>query len=68
MIARRYPYNYQQSMGKVQAPGSGPVEGSVSLQVSEENPRQFYRSWRDYMNGSDWQTLLADDTQTRKAT
>jgi len=30
----------------------------VSLQVSEENPRQFYRRWRDYMNAADWDTLL----------
>jgi hypothetical protein len=37
---------------------NGPVSGNVSLQVSEENPRQFYRRWRDYMNGADWDTLL----------
>lgn len=57
-IARRYPYNYMQSLGKVQPPGAGPVEGNVSLQVSEENPRQFYRRWRDYMNGADWDVLM----------
>lgn len=57
-IARRYPYNYMQSLGTVQAPGAGPVAGNVSLQVSEENPRQFYRRWRDYMNGADWDVLL----------
>jgi hypothetical protein len=34
------------------------VPGNVSTQVSEENPRQFYRRWRDYMNGADWNTLL----------
>ena len=56
VIAKRYPYNYQQSLGKVQA--GSPVPGNVSLQVSEENPRQFYRRWRDYMNGADWDTLL----------
>ena len=55
-IAKRYPYNYQQSFGKVTA--DGPVPGNVSLQVSEENPRQFYRRWRDYMNDADWDTLL----------
>jgi phenylpropionate dioxygenase-like ring-hydroxylating dioxygenase large terminal subunit len=55
-IARRHPYNYQQSLGKVST--NGPVAGNVSLQVSEENPRQFYRRWRDYMNGADWETLL----------
>ncbi len=55
-IAKRYPYNYQQSFGKVTT--QGPVAGNVSLQVSEENPRQYYRRWRDYMNGADWDTLL----------
>ena len=48
--------NYMQSLGKVQT--NGPVRGNVSLQVSEENPRQFYRRWRDYMNGADWDVLL----------
>jgi hypothetical protein len=56
VIAKRYPYNYQQSLGKVQT--NGPVPGNVSVQVSEENPRQFYRRWRDYMNSADWDTLL----------
>ncbi|TFY99860.1 aromatic ring-hydroxylating oxygenase subunit alpha [Ramlibacter rhizophilus] len=56
VIARRYPFNYQQSLGKVAT--DAPVPGHVSLQVSEENPRQFYRRWRDYMNGADWDTLL----------
>jgi phenylpropionate dioxygenase-like ring-hydroxylating dioxygenase large terminal subunit len=56
VVARRYPYNYQQSMGKVQ--DDSPVAGHVSVQVSEENPRQFYRRWRDYMNGADWDTLM----------
>lgn len=62
MIARRYPFNYTQSLGKVEK--DAPVPGNVSLQVSEENPRQFYRRWRDYMDGADWDTLLGrKDTQ-----
>jgi len=56
VIARRHPYNYQQSLGKVHT--DGPLAGNVSMQVSEENPRQFYRRWRDYMNSADWDTLL----------
>ena len=62
VIAKRYPYNYQQSLGRVQT--DGPVAGNVSLQVSEENPRQFYRRWRDYMNGADWDTLLGRHDKT----
>jgi len=57
-VARRHPYNYMQSLGKVLPPGQGPVAGHVSVQVSEENPRQFYRRWRDYMNQADWDVLM----------
>jgi hypothetical protein len=57
VIARRYPFNYQQSLGKVRDDGAA---GNVSLQVSEENPRQFYRRWRDYKNGAGWETLLGE--------
>jgi len=67
VIAKRYPYNYQQSLGTALPPGSGPVAGNVSLQVSEENPRQFYRRWRDYMNGADWATLLGEHDQITDA-
>ncbi len=61
-IAKRYPYNYMQSLGKVQPKGAGPVAGNVSLQVSEENPRAFYRSWSHYMDQADWNTILGDNT------
>ena len=57
-VAKRYPYNYMQSLGKVEPAGQGPVPGNVSVQVSEENPRQFYRRWKDYMNDGDWETLM----------
>lgn len=56
VVAKRYPYHYAQSIGKVTT--EGPVPGNVALQVSEENPRQFYRRWRDYMQGADWDTLM----------
>ena len=57
-IARRYPYNYMQSLGSALPPGQAPVGGNVSMQVSEENPRQFYRAWRNYMNGESWNVLM----------
>ena len=39
VIAKRYPYNYQQSLGAALPAGSGPVPGNVSMQISEEDPR-----------------------------
>ncbi|HMS05463.1 MAG TPA: aromatic ring-hydroxylating dioxygenase subunit alpha [Burkholderiaceae bacterium] len=61
-VARRYPYNYMQSLGKVQAKGTGPVGGNVSLQVSEENPRAFYRSWGHYMDQAAWNVIMGEAT------
>jgi len=55
-IARRYPYNYQQSLGHSGAHAMLP--GNVSTQVSEENPRTFYTRWSDYMEGKSWDHLM----------
>ena len=61
-IARRHPYNYQQSMHAVR--DDDPVPGAVSLQITEENARRFYARWSDYMEGRGWETLIgADATQ-----
>ena len=51
-IARRYPYNYQQSMHKVQR--DTPVPGTVSVQITEENARNFYRRWGVCMDAASW--------------
>ncbi len=58
-IARRYPYNYQQSLHRSRPDDLSP--GNVSVQISEQNPRGFYRRWRDYVTGRDWETLLGRD-------
>lgn len=55
-IARRYAYNYQQSLGHVRQ--NDPVPGIVSQQITEESARGYYRRWRDYMAGKDWDDLL----------
>jgi hypothetical protein len=55
-IARRYPYNYQQSLGRVQR--DDPVPGIVSMQITEESARGYYRRWRDYLAGKGWDDLL----------
>ncbi len=46
-IARRYPYNYQQSMQAFRH--NDPVPGDVSLQITEQNARNFYRHWGECM-------------------
>ena len=56
-IARRHPYNYQQSMGAFST--DEPVPGNVSLQITEENARNFYRRWRDCMVAPSWSDLQA---------
>lgn len=54
-IARRYPYNFQQSMHKVRE--NDPLPGTVSLQITEENARNFYRRWGRCMDGASWSEL-----------
>ena len=55
-IARRYPFNYQQSLGAWTREHA--LGGTVSLQVTEEIARGYYRRWKSYMGGGDWDELL----------
>ncbi len=52
VVARRYPYNYQQGMGFVK-PLEG-LRGAVGTQgfINEENIRSFYARWSDLMDAS----------------
>jgi len=55
-IARRYPYNYQQSLHAERViPES---TGIVTTQINEGNSRAFYRRWADYVSGRDWNVLM----------
>ncbi len=56
VIARRHPFNYQQSMH--QARQDEPVPGRVSTEISEENARRYYQSWAQYMAGASWDEIL----------
>ena len=56
-IARRYPYNYQQSMHATKV--DDPLPGSVSTQITEQNSRGFYKRWRDCMIAPSWSDLQA---------
>lgn len=60
-VARRYAFNYQQSMNAVELnPNVNglSVKGEVSQQVTEHMARGFYRRWADYIDGRDWDTLM----------
>jgi phenylpropionate dioxygenase-like ring-hydroxylating dioxygenase large terminal subunit len=58
VIAGRYPFNYQQSLGAFTT--SGPVPGQVSTQITENNARGFYERWASYLEGAGWETLLGE--------
>lgn len=54
VMARRYPYNYQQGMGFV-APAPA-LQGGVVTEgfINEENIRTFYRRWAELMDAKQW--------------
>ena len=39
----------------------------VSLQVTEQIARGFYRRWASYMRGADWNELLGSPVASRQA-
>jgi hypothetical protein len=55
-ISRRHPFNYQQSLGAWQR--DAPVPGDVSLQITEQNARNFYRVWQAYLERAPWPELI----------
>ena len=55
-IARRYPFNYQMSMGAYKT--NDPIPGDVSLQITDQTPRNYYRVYAQYLNGGSWDELL----------
>lgn len=55
-IARRYPFNYQQSLNVAKM--NDPVPGEVSTQISEHIARGFYRRWASYLKDASWDELL----------
>ena len=48
-IARRYPFNYQMSMGAYKV--DDPMPGMVSTQITDQTPRNYYRVYARYMKG-----------------
>jgi phenylpropionate dioxygenase-like ring-hydroxylating dioxygenase large terminal subunit len=64
-IARRYPYNYQQSLHAARPGVFGAAE--ETLQMTEHNSRNFYAKWAQYVSGSDWNVLVGRGGETRRA-
>jgi phenylpropionate dioxygenase-like ring-hydroxylating dioxygenase large terminal subunit len=62
-IARRYPYNYQQSLHAAHADRDGGAD--ETYQITEHNSRNFYAKWADYVNGRDWSVLLGAGAPAR---
>jgi hypothetical protein len=57
-IARRYPYNYQQSLHAARPDGAGVTR---TEQINEQNSRDFYCRVVDYISGRDWNVLMGRD-------
>jgi phenylpropionate dioxygenase-like ring-hydroxylating dioxygenase large terminal subunit len=63
-IARRYDFNYQQSLGRTvldPVVDGIAVPGEVATQISEHMARGFYRRWGSYIDGKSWESLLGHD-------
>ena len=67
IIARRYPYNYQQGMGFVE-PVEG-LRGAVATEglINEENIRTFYRRWAELMDAEQWRTLVPQGEEVKES-
>ena len=64
-IARRYPFNYQMSMGAYRV--NDPIPGEVSLQITEQMARNFYRVYAGYLDGGHWDSLIGLDREPVRA-
>lgn len=56
VIARRYHYNYQMGMGYESEHPE--VPGQVTVGMSEQNQRGFYRRWAECMAAPNWEAML----------
>jgi hypothetical protein len=44
-----------------------PIRGDVSLQITDQTPRNFYRVYRAYLAGADWDALIGQETGPARA-
>ncbi len=63
-IARRYPFNYQlaRNQAELHPEVNGlTVRGRVTTKMTEHMARGYYRRWRSYLDGADWDELLGQN-------
>ena len=58
VIARRYPYNYQQGLGYSEPCEKFPGTVSSGEQVTEQNQLIWLKRWAEFMEGRNWDQLM----------
>jgi hypothetical protein len=71
VIARRYPYNYQQGLGEeMPSDLAGSVHSHHAI-AGEVNARAFYRRWAEFVDNLSWSELSTlaefDDRASERA-
>ena len=56
-VARRYPYHYKAGLAKGGADRLVPGLVTERPLITEQNPRQLYKCWAEYMDAQDWGEL-----------
>ena len=65
VIARRYPYNYQMGLGYEGTHDALP--GIITVGMSEQNQRGFYKRWAEFMAARSWADLSTAAVDTPSA-
>jgi phenylpropionate dioxygenase-like ring-hydroxylating dioxygenase large terminal subunit len=58
VIARRYPYNYQQGLGHSAVCDKLPGSVTSGEQVTEQNQLIWLKRWAEFVEGRDWEQLM----------
>jgi hypothetical protein len=58
VIARRYPYNYQQGLGHSASCEKLPGSVTSGEQVTEQNQLIWLKRWAEFVEGRDWEQLM----------
>ena len=58
VVARRFPYNYQQGLGHSEPHPGYPGAVWCGAQVTEQNQLIWLKRWSEFMEGRDWGQLM----------